>query len=130
MNFNIRVSVLYPAYLVNLTNHNVTVSRQVSTIQCLRTKASYQHRLQAIQPKICIKQILEIIHTRSYMIYLDIKECSRNNKSPLYDNPEYYIKQRLFIQDIYVSKPYRRRKLAETLIYQDESVPFRKLKCD
>lgn len=110
MNSNVRVSVLYPAYLVNLTNHNVSVSRQVSTIQFLRTKASYQHCLQAIQPKICIQQILEIIYTRGYMIYLDIKECSRNNKSPLYDNPEYYIKQLLFIQDIYVSKPYGLRK--------------------
>lgn len=39
------------------------------------------------------------------MIYLDIKKCSRNNKSPLYNNPEYYIKQILFIYDIYVSKP-------------------------
>lgn len=72
MNSNVRVSVLYSAYLVNLTNHNVSVSRQVSTIQFLRTKASYQHCLQAIQPKICIQQILEIIYTRGYMTYLDI----------------------------------------------------------
>lgn len=67
------------------------------TIQCLRTKASHEHYLRAIQTKIKIQQILEIIYTRSHMIYLDIKKCSRNNKSPLYNNPEYYIKQILFI---------------------------------